>query len=95
LQTGCNRFSSVFENFSNELTGNRTTLKSDQPQPTVRLSSVSVFFPVLATGPSNTSRNAGFLETFTIKQTLIGEIKDRAQNELEGHTGETDSEASE
>lgn len=41
------------------------------------------------------SRNAGVLETFTVKQTLIGEMKDRARNELEGRTGETDSEAGE
>lgn len=41
------------------------------------------------------SRNAGVLEAVAVKQTLMGEMKDRARNELEGRTGETDSEAEE
>ena len=41
------------------------------------------------------SCNAGIAENIEIKQTLTGDVHDRAQDELEGHTGETDSEMEE
>jgi len=41
------------------------------------------------------SRNAGVAENIEIKQTLTGDVRDRTRDELEGRTGETDSEMEE
>ena len=41
------------------------------------------------------SRNAGIAENIEIKQTLTSDVRDRAWDELEGRTGETDSEMKE
>ena len=41
------------------------------------------------------SRNVGVAENIEIKQTLTGDVRDRARDELEGRTGETDSEMEE
>lgn len=38
------------------------------------------------------SRNAGVINEVEVKQNLIGEAMDRARAELDGRTGETDSE---
>jgi hypothetical protein len=39
------------------------------------------------------SRNAGVVDISTAKQALVGEARERARRDLEGRTGETDSEA--
>ncbi|KAF8197616.1 hypothetical protein BJ912DRAFT_822601, partial [Pholiota molesta] len=39
------------------------------------------------------SRNAGVVDISTAKQALVGEARERARKDLEGRTGETDSEA--
>ena len=38
------------------------------------------------------SRNAGVVTKIKIKQNLVGEAMDHARAELDGHTGEMDSE---
>ena len=41
------------------------------------------------------SRNAGVTEASSAQPTLVGNALERARDELEGRTGETDSEAEE
>lgn len=49
---------------------------------------VWIFFKILKL----CSRNAGVVTEIKIKQNLVGEAMDRARAELDGRTGETDSE---